>query len=1293
MRLAKVTLAGFKSFADVTEFHFDQPITGIVGPNGCGKSNVVDAIKWVLGERSAKSLRGDAMMDVIFAGSAARKPMGAATVTLTFDNPIVRDDTPDPAQRRFLPVDTEQVDVGRRLYRDGKSEYLINGRKVRLRDVKELFLDTGIGVNAYCIIEQGRVDAMLLANPVERRHIFEEAAGVAKFKARKVEAARKLEKAEVNLVRVREQLASTERRLRIVRGQAEKARRFRELDAEFRSKQRILAVDEYHGLRTRQASLTERGTALEARRSALSERLVAAEDARREAEVAREERERERRELEQARLEAEAAVRQAEQRREMARRAFETAEQQTEEDRRRASELAGRRDELAAGRTEVAAAIEAAEAEVAEGESRVAELQRARAELQEGLLSARDDARRAREQQERATRDQSRLEARLQSVDGRAHGVGEQLERLAGREEELADQRAEADGQHEANERSRTEAAERLAAAESRLAELEGLAAELGREESDLADRMATARHDRASRASRLHLLEEMHEAREGLGEAVKQVLDAPESYPGVAGVVGDAIDTARKHAGLVEAALGSDLEALLLDRADRLEDWGERLAALPGPVAFAVGDVGEDDASLAAGRAALPGWARPLLELVRVRPDAEAAVSRLLGRVAVVFDLPSALALAGRPELAGWRFVTTAGVVVDGRGRVVTGPARAGQAAAGWLARRIERTELAEAIEAIDARLAELADTTASLSERADETRRAIDEASEAVQAARHAVVECDYRGERLANERTRLEREAAGLASEHETLQARRDELASERGELAAGLETAAAAIESAAADLEAAERSLAERTEAVEQRQEELAAARVAASESQARLESARRESRHLEAQVLELERQITAASERLEWHREQIEQHRQVMEEAGGTIEAEQARTAELAERTAALQSAVAEAADAVSTAAKALAEVRGEASDVEREASAVEVDRREVEVKLEHLVERTASDLELDLPAIWDEERPRLEAEDAEPIDRAELEADVKALRTEIRKLGNVNLDAIVEETQLEERNDDLIRQVADIDEAVTQLTELIEQLDRTSLERFKETFEAIREQFGGSEGMFRRLFGGGSADIVLVPDDEGNVDWLESGIEIRAKPPGKQPRVLSQLSGGEKTMTAIALLMAIFKSRPSPFCVLDEVDAALDDANVERFCHVLEPFLDHSHFIVITHHKRTMKAAHRLYGVTQQERGVSKRVAVRVEDVGEDGAIDQAAATSDGAAGGDGDGASATTNGGGRGIRPAPRPGAPTGPQRGGDDAPGDDEAGAPEATRGGGRARVGAGTTAARRR
>jgi chromosome segregation protein len=311
--------------------------------------------------------------------------------------------------------------------------------------------------------------------------------------------------------------------------------------------------------------------------------------------------------------------------------------------------------------------------------------------------------------------------------------------------------------------------------------------------------------------------------------------------------------------------------------------------------------------------------------------------------------------------------------------------------------------------------------------------------------------------------------------------------------------------------------------------------------------------------------------------------------------------------------------LAEAGGEVEQAADRLEAARNKASHLDRDYNAIELSRREIEIKREALEERTLPELDLDLPRAYVPYRARREEEDFEPLDREAAETEIDALREAIRKLGNVNLDAIDEENELEERNEDLIRQVEDIDTAVKQLQTLIEELDRTSRERFEATFNTIRRNFAGNEGMFRRLFGGGSADLMLLPDENDRIDWLESGVEVRAKPPGKEPRVISQLSGGEKALTAVALLMAIFKSKPSPFCILDEVDAALDDANVDRFCQALLPFLGQSHFIIITHHKRTMQVCDQLYGVTMQERGVSKRVAVRVEDVAADGRISQQA--------------------------------------------------------------------------
>jgi len=1223
MRLAKITIAGFKSFADATEFRFDQPITGIVGPNGCGKSNVVDAVKWVLGERSAKSLRGDAMLDVIFAGSAARKPMGAATVTLTFDNPVIHPDAADAADRRLLRIDAEQVDVARRLYRDGRSEYLINQSKCRLRDIKELFMDTGIGTQAYSIIEQGRVDAMLLANPVERRAIFEEAAGVAKFKARKIEAQRKLERTEVNLVRVREQLANTERRLRIVKGQASKARRFQELDRRCRTLRVDLALDQYHELRDRLHGLTSQITELEARRRELHATIAAAEDEKQAAEIARHDLLTEQRELEQRRLEFVAARKHAQQRREMTERNIAEAREHIAEDRQRLAEFEQRRAELQAALDRAAAVIGDAQARVAGAEQRVEALNDERARAQQDVLGVQARAAQLRESLQRAVHDRTQAAARLDAVTERFAGLDDQDRRLHARSGELADERRRHAGDHQRIERDLAAARDDIARLESIIDEHDRAAATLGERQAALAARLADARHERAGVESRLHLLQEMQQAREGLGEAVKAVLDGPDRFPGVRGMLGDVIDTDRRHAALVEAALGRNLELLLVESDGAVMAMEATLRELPGRVELIA-------LESRGGEAALPptvasGWVTPVLDYIDVQSSAAAVIRRLLGRTVVVWDLATAMRLAAGP-MAGWRFVTQRGEVLETNGRIAIGRGASSGGGGesgrgdGWLARRIELVELRQRLHTLDGRIETLAGALGRLDTESEQTREQQDRAETELHAARQKRVEAQYQLQRLANELDRLDREMSATVAEQREVVARREAIQAEQASLSEALAAHDASIAALRDESDAAESDLARRRAAIEQFQEHLTAVRVDLGQAGEKLEAARREKRHLEMSLEETARQHDIARQQVNRRLSQIEQYEAAVEHAIQEMLAADEKLTELAARGRELDVHLADASQRVNTAAETLSAHRDKGQRIDRDYHAVELSRRELEVKRENLEERTLEELELDLHQAYPAHRQQREEPGFAPIDRGAVETEIDELKAEIRKLGNVNLDAIEEEQALEERNVDLIRQVEDIDNAIRQLTDLIETLQNTSRTRFEETFTAIRDHFAGPQGMFRRLFGGGAADVVLLPDEHGQVDWLESGVEIRAKPPGKEPRVISQLSGGEKTMTAVALLMSIFKSKPSPFCILDEVDAALDDANVERFCHILEPFLEGSHFIIITHHKRTMQACDQLYGVTMQERGVSKRVSVRVEEVGQDGEIGEAAA-------------------------------------------------------------------------
>ena len=1219
MRLAKVAIAGFKSFADPMEFRFDAPITGIVGPNGCGKSNIVDAMKWVLGERSAKSLRGDAMIDVLFAGSANRKPLGAATVTLTFENPVVRPEEPDPQRRRDLSVDTEQVDVTRRLYRDGQSAYLINGRKCRLRDIKELFMDTGVSNNAYSIIEQGKVDAMLTANPAQRRVIFEEAAGIAKFKSRKIEAARRLERTEFNLVRIREQLQQTQKRLRIVQRQAAKARRFRELDARYCQLRTDLALDQYHKLYCKQTTLNDQLGRLETQRREFTDQLHELENQKQSAEFARHDLQTEQHELEQEQVGLVATHKHAEQRRVLIERNLAEARQQIDQDRTRVADLSARIDALSEQLQDAQRRIDRTTRKLAEAEQAVTQISDEWGRLQEQLVAAQEEHERLRETTARTQQQRTQTAASVESVDGRRKALTEQADNLAGRAKHRDEELAQAQDHHHQAEARRAEAQREVQRLEAELTEHERAVAELGDREAALSRELADARHERAGLDSRRHLLQEMVQAREGLTDAVRTILENPQRFPAVRGLLADAIDTDRAHAAIVEAALGANIQLLLVDRPDDAQALQRALRDVPGSVRVIAAQpiAPADQTPAATSDQPLPDWVTPLLSRVRVQAHAQDAVTRLLDRTLVVPDLGAALMLAEGP-LSGWRFVTKSGDVVEADGRVTLRGADAAAPSDGWLSRRAELAELTRCLAELDEKIQLRTDRLTSLHAESTQAQQRHDEAVQSLHSARHTVVKAQYDAQRTANDIQRISRERAGLEAERVELALRIKQLESERDEL----NERVAELDRLLADQTAATRVAHGHLQSVsgqgQSAQERLTAARVELGQTGEQLEAAKREHRHLHLAVEEARRQREISHEQLLQRSSQVEQYEAGIAEAVAEIAHADRRQAEIQATFFQLKSQIEEAARTVHQAAQQLNDARTSAAEIDRDYHAAEINRREIEVKREALEERTMADLELDLVEAYPAHCEARRADDFESIEPDAVEAEINALRENIRKLGNVNLDALEEESMLEERNVDLAAQVDDIDTARSQLETLINELNETSRQLFEATFNAVREHFAGPDGMFRKLFGGGSADIILLPDENGNTDWLESGLEIKAKPPGKEPRIISQLSGGEKSLTAVALLMAIFKSKPSPFCVLDEVDAALDDANVERFCNALIPFLDKSHFIIITHHKRTMQACDMLYGVTMQERGVSKRVSVRLEQIGADGEIVQA---------------------------------------------------------------------------
>lgn len=1313
MRLAKLTLNGFKSFADRTEFRFDDPITGIVGPNGCGKSNVVDAIKWVLGERSSKSLRGKEMTDVIFAGSGGRRPLGMASVTLTFDNPTIEGPSrfgalanlasaeaaatlvvaetavesdsapsgsalgtepsalpPDSAlgtqpsalppdteiviQRnainRALPIDADTVEVERRLFRDGTSQYLINSKRCRLKDIVDLFLDTGIGADAYSIIEQGKVDAMLLASPQERRTIFEEAAGVAKYKARRIEAERKLERTETNLTLTREQLAQTERRLKIVKSQAAKARTFKTLDSEYKALRAVVVLDQYDDLIQRLSGLTHQLTELDIKRKQAVEVLTALEASKQEHELRRGELQSSQRRAESRLQSARHDEQSGRQRQEMTRRAIEESEKQVAEDARQLDSVDAWIAEILAALNEQANVIAALAEELTRAEHELGALAQQRGQSQQHLSDLRSEQSQKRSQAQSIDRERAGLLAAIESDRRRAAAMREQMTALATKaasnkteQETLAERNAIAQQTLEAT-------TSKLSTAETDLAAAQDALSRLGEDRQGLTRQVAQTQQTFVRIDSRRATLQEMQDKGAGLGDSVRYVLRQKhegKSFAAVRGVLSDFLHVSREHAAVVEAALGPSLQTLVVGTMLDVPSVDE-LAALPGRVAFMptdpLGQIPEEttDAQPATTEPAdriagtvggLMGAVSRVRDMVAPKPDVDrpahvtALLDRLLDRTLLVRDLDAALLLSAGP-LAGRnaRFVMPDGRVMESDGRVLAGPT--GAESGGVLQRASElaslQTELETVRVTLDADRIALAGAdaqAAELSQREGDLRKQ-------VATLNRELVGAESQIERLASDLSRLQREQTNLAHEVQSLSDRCASVEQEQqstGERADRLRRLYDEQMEHAAALDA---KIEQATRDADAATEKLTSAKVHAGRASEQLTAARREKQRQDSASDEAERRRRHLQNQVQHRRDALAQHQRVLAEAEQTIQNAIAEAAAAQEDATLIGEELAAAINAATDLGEKVNIARVQATHIERDWHSLEVARREIEVKRENLEDRSQQELGMDLPREHADYRAALD--DTEHgalvrVDHAIAAPRIDELKKAIRELGNVNLDAIEEETLLTARNEDLIRQVADIDAARVQLIELISKLNIASEQRFKETFELIQQRFSAPDGMFRLLFGGGRAEVRLMglvkegPNGEkiqtDEIDWLESGVEVIAKPPGKEPRSINQLSGGEKTMTAIALLLSIFKSKPSCFCILDEVDAALDEANVERFCHAIHKFLDHSHFIVITHRKRTMASADRLYGVTMQERGVSKRVTVKIDQVSEKGDI------------------------------------------------------------------------------
>lgn len=1191
MYFKQIEIIGFKSFADRTVINLEPGMTSVVGPNGCGKSNILDALRWALGEQSAKSLRGSHMQDVIFNGSEDRVATGMAEVSLFFDN-----------SDSVLPVDFSEVQVTRRVFRSGESEYLINKSLCRLRDIHELFMDTGIGTNAYSMIGQGQISLVLSSKPEDRRTLFEEAAGIIKYKSRKKVALRKLDYAEQNLLRLGDIIAEIQRQMRSLKRQVNAAIRYRELSdtlKEFEVRAAWLKRRELFGrieglreqFKTAQDSY-EKGSAELSRLEARFEEQGLAKlevdrvlHTRREGvhEI----------ENEMANLERQIAL---------IRQQIEFSEGQAERAREEEQEFNARAAAIEEEQRQTAGRVEALQEERQAGEGGIeakrGEHEQSSQRVADGDAQLEAERARAEETASRRAENQTAIETLSVSVAN----IETQLEAIY--------ERQNADGQRHEELVKGLEGMKRDdAGRQAALARIEDERQNAGRQEEDLSreigevnERWQALRERKSSVEARLGSLRELRDSYEGFATGVRAIMQAKQKndprVEGIIGPVGDLVSTDKPYERAIEAALGGNINNVAVDSAEAAKSAIEFLKEeRAGRVTFLPLDVirtsSRDDAARVQG---FQGVIGPAIDHVRFDEHVSRAMEYLFRNTVIVETIDDAIHIA-RTASAFPRLVTIDGEVVSSMGAVTGGRTR--HEGRGILGRSAEIDELEEQLTGVEkdiGALTEQAQQQAQAIEALKETSRRLadDEAAQ-----RHGLNELGVEIARHSTELANLAQAAEALNNERESLCARRDDHEAERREAlekAGAMESEEDALQRAIADaLETASR--ARETQSV--LAGELTDLRVALAGMIQTLEESERdhqrlfrehgsalaESQRRSASIEEFKANEVSLEKETKDHVERLKAFSETQEEARKeVVEAENERQGLL---------------DESEQLEKDIRGAREGARESQGAVHKLEIDLRHDEDQFEFFEERMLSEYNIVLGTLTAEEVGTDEYDDDA---REKL---VNETRSRLDRMGSVNLMAIEEYEALTERNDFLVSQNDDLQKAREALLGVVSRIDKTIEQMFLDVFRAVSENF---RQYFRRLFNGGQARIYLLDED----DPLESGIEIEARPPGKKPQSISLLSGGEQAMTAIALLFSLFKAKPSPFCVLDEVDAPLDDANIGRFLTMLEEFSKDTQFVVITHNKQTMARADILYGVTMQERGVSKIVSVKLDEVPEE---------------------------------------------------------------------------------
>jgi len=1174
MKIKRLDILGFKSFIDKASLDFPPGITAIVGPNGCGKSNIVDAIRWVMGEQSARNLRGRQMEDIIFGGSESRKPLGMAEVSLVF----ATDDGRVPAKYLNYP----EIQVTRRLFRDGESEYLLNKTPCRLLDIAELFMDTGVGAKAYSIIEQGKIGMILLSKPEERRFLIEEAAGVTKFKTRKQVALKKIEVTRQNLLRIGDIIAEIRRQLNALQRQAKKAEKFREYREELKEIELLFAVKDFIALEKEKEQVAFGLDLINQQVADITSRLAGGELNLEEKRITLLEREKSLGVVQEEifRLKGESTA--TENRLEFQRKELlSTDRQQT----RFGEELANLRRQLSEAETEMKTLAESQglfhiglaeeEEKLAQEELCLEEMERGEAAQARGLdenrhalfalLSAiaqfnnqySNAAKRIEAMAERFERDR-RENAQLEEQLAETGGIAGELEKLLGRL--IAD---------------KEESAAAMALLRGREEEVKSALA--GKER-----KLQESKDEFSGKSSRLHSLQELEARLDGYGRGIRSLFLADTFRGRFPGIVADAIQTDEAYEAAVEAVLGEKLQYVLSSGSDDvMAAIGFLKESSGGRCSFVTGAV-------AVPPSPSPSGAVGLLTKVTIAPELRRFVEPLLSSTYLTDDLNAAFSLAGEfPELT---FVTPQGELVHNCGIIHGGSPEAAQK--GVIHKKREIRELSGAVAELSGLVRGLSAERASLLEQAAVIEEELQDLRQKLHQSELDIAHAEKDLLRSREGCQRLEERLALKRMEDDQFQEEKEILKREMADAVAKQNNGEARKSALENQVTALTESLTVKRRKLGETRERVTAAKVKTAALKEKSESGRRAEKRFENLLLDLRARIAGHETELEKGKNESVGMITAIGQSEETLKALMFRLVEAETAFAGLRERFEAEGAAVQEEEGSLKAIRASCEEARNRGAEQSLKLSELTMQLKHLENSLL-------------ERFRLEMADAIPVygavacDEVAKRAKQAELQRFIDDMGEVNLMAIDEYKQLEDRYNFLCSQRDDLEESLKALQQAIQRINRTTRKRFLETFQLVNVKF---RELFPRLFCGGSAELRLTDEN----DLLETGIDIIVQPPGKKLQNVTLLSGGEKALTAVALIFAIFLIKPSPFCLLDEVDAPLDDANIGRFNEIVREMSAASQFIVITHNKTTMAVADTLFGVTMEEPGVSKLVSVKL---------------------------------------------------------------------------------------